>query len=164
MMRRMRRIHQTRKARGFTVVYWAVFFAVVGVPMAFMAAFANATGGFALLSLALPSMVAVLAFALLLWRWRAHQVEVTDDAVIERRNPLLVYTRRRGFDEIVEVGDCPPDRRGVEHGEGALLLRCRRRERDLVVEPVNAEQFLDDLIDADPTFARYRGRVTRQTS
>ncbi len=160
---RMRRTHETRRAPRFTLAYWAVIVAVLGLPTALLAAQAVATGTSPLAALALPSVIVVGVFALLLWRWNAHQLEVTDAAVIERRHPLLVYVRRRRLDEIVEVVECPADRRGVEHGPGALLLRCERPERDLVLAPANTEQFLEDLATVNDRFAQYRGRIARDS-
>lgn len=157
----MRRTHQVDHAPRFTARYWAVVVAVLGVPMVAIAVLAASAGQSPLATIALPWVVAVGVGASIAWRWRAHRLEVTDDSVVERRHPLVLYTRRRDLDEIVDVAPCPADRLGVEHPPSALLLRCSAAERDLVVSPANPQQFLDDLSAADPTLTRYRTRVAR---
>lgn len=157
----MRRTHETDLAPPFAVRYWAAVVAVVGLPLLAIAAIAAGAGASPLSAIALPWVVAVGAGALVAWRWRTHQLEVTDDAVVERRHPLVLFTRRRAFDEITEVAPCPADRRGLEHRESALLVACTLPERDLVVAPANPQQFLDDLAAADPELTRYRGRLVR---
>lgn len=159
----MRHTHQTQLSRTFTIRYWAVVAVMLGGPLALIAALAAGAGSSPLGALVVPWVIAVGVAGLLAWRWSAHRLEVTTDAVVERRHPLIWYQRRRTFDEIVEVTACPPERRGVEHGESALLLRCEKSQRDLVVCPANTEQFLDDVHAADPTLERYRGRVVRRS-
>lgn len=158
----MRLVHQTHLSSTFALRYWSALAVVLGVPIVLISAIEAGRDGSPLAGLALPWMLVVAVAGLIAWRWSAHRIEVTEQAVTERCHPLILYQRRRGIDEITEVVVCPPERRGVEHGESALLLRCRRPERDLVVSPANPEQFLDDLRAADPSFERYRGRVVRR--
>lgn len=161
MMRAMRRIHAARHARPFTQRYWGFIALVLTVPtlISLRAGMQEDVG--LQLSVAIPLGVSILVLALLWWRWSTHHIEVTDDAVIERRHPVLVYRRTRRLDEIVEVAPAPPERRELEHDDGALLLRCDQPHRDLVIMPENPVQFLDDLQAVDPRFARYRGRLVR---
>jgi len=107
-------------------------------------------------------MLVIGVAGLIAWRWSAHRIEVTTDAVTERCHPLILYPRQRRLDEIAEVVPCPPERRRLEHGPSALLLRCDQPHRDLVLTPANPQQFLDDLRAADPSFERYRGRIVRR--
>jgi hypothetical protein len=158
----LRLVHQTHLSWTFTLRYWAAVAAVLGVPIVLIAAIEAGRDGSPLAGLALPWMLVVAVAGLIAWRWSAHRIEVTEHAVIERCHPLIVYQRRRGIDEIAEVVVCPPERRGVEHDQSALLLRCRRPERDLVIAPANPQQFLDDLRAVDTSFERYRGRVIRR--
>lgn len=158
----MRHIHQTQVAPAFTIRYWTVVAVVLGVPIVLIAATEASRNGSPLAALALPWMLIVAVAGLIAWRWSAHRIEVTDDAVTEHFHPLIWYRRRRSLEEITEVVTCPPERRGLEHGESALLMRCKRPERDLVVAPANARQFLDDLRAADPSFERYLGRIVRR--
>lgn len=158
----MRKVHQTALTQAFAFRYWGVVGVVLVTPMLLIAASAAGRDVSPLAALATPWVLAVGTAALLLWRWRSHRLEVTTDAVIERRHPLIWYRRQRAFDEITEVVTCPPERRGLEHGESSLLLRCTRPERDLVIAPANANQFLDDLVAADPALTRYRGKVVRR--
>ena len=160
----MGKVHQTAITQAFAIRYWGVVGFVLVTPMLLIAAGAAARNQSPLAALAAPWVLAVGAAALLKWRWNSHRLEVSSDAVIERRHPLIWYERRRAFDEITEAVTCPPERRGVEHGESSLLLRCTRPERDLVVAPANADQFLDDLAAADPTMERYRGKVVRRST
>jgi hypothetical protein len=160
----MRRVHQTQFTQRFVLRYWGVVAALLGGSGVLIAATAASTGESPLGALALPWIVGVGVVALLVWRWSAHKLEVTGDAIIERRHPLIWYTRRRTLEEITEVVWCPPERRGLEHGEASLLLRCTRPERDMVIAPANADQFLDDLAAADPTLQRYRGKVVRRAA
>jgi len=158
----MRHIHRTHLARAFTIRYWTVVTVVLGVPIVLIAAMEASRNGSPLAALMLPWMLVVGVAALVAWRWSAHRIEVTDDAVTERCHPLVWYRRRRSLDEITEVIPCPPERRRLEHGESALLVRCDRPQRDLVVTPANPRQFLDDLSAVDPSFERYRGRIIRR--
>jgi hypothetical protein len=158
----MRLIHQTHLSSQFTIRYWSVVAVVLGVPIVLIAAIEAGRGGSPLAGLALPWMLVVAVAGLIAWRWSAHRIEITEDAVTERCHPLVLYQRRRGLDEIAEVATCPPERRGLEHDASALLLRCARPHRDLVVAPANPQQFLDDLRAADPSFERYRGRIVRR--
>lgn len=163
MMRAMRRIHAARHSRAFTQRYWGVVALVLAVPTAIsLRAGIEQDIGFQL-SVAVPLGVSILVLALLWWRWSTHHMEVTDDAVVERRHPVLFYRRTRRLDEITEVTAAPPERREVEHDEGALLLRCDEPRRDLVLMPENPVQFLDDLQAVDPRLARYRGRLVRES-
>jgi hypothetical protein len=139
--------------QAFAFRYWGVVGVVLVTPMLLIAA--SAAGDVSrLAALATPWVLAVGTAALLPLRWRSHRLEVTADAVIEGRHRLIWYQRRRAFDEITEVVTCPPERRGLEYGESSLLLRCTRPDRDLVIAPANANQFLDDLVAADPTLTR----------
>lgn len=157
----MRRLHTTQLARPFVVRYWTAVGLVLALPLLLIAATVAGSGGSPLNAIALPWIVAVGAAALVMWRWRAHRIEITDDAVIERHHPLLLYQRRRDLAEITEVGPCPPERRGVAETDASLLLRCRRPNRDLAVTPANPDQLLDDLAAVDPRLRRFRGRVVR---
>lgn len=158
----MRKVHQTAIAPAFAIRYWGVVGVVLVAPMLLIATTVAGRNGSPLAALATPWVLVVTVAALLAWRWNAHRLEITADAVIERRHPLIWYVQRRTFDEITEVVMCPSDRRGLEHGESSLLLRCTRPERDLVIAPANADQFLNDLNAADPAFERYRGKVIRR--
>ena len=158
----MRLVHQTHVSSAFTVRYWAVVGATLGVPIVLIAAIEAGREGGPMAGLALPGMLVVAVAGLISWRWSAQRVEGTGQAGTERRHPPLLHQPRRRFHQITEVVACPPERRGLEHGESALLLRCQRPERDLVIAPANPRQFLDDLCAADPSFERYRGRLARR--
>lgn len=158
----MRKVHQTAITGVFAFRYWGVVGFMLAIPLLLIALSAAGQGQSPLAALAAPWVVAVCLVALLAWRWRAHRLEITDEAVIERRHPLIWYVRRRALDEITEVVTCPPERRGLEHGQTSLLVRCTRPERDMVIAPANPDQFLDDLMAVDPSMERYRGKVIRR--
>lgn len=161
MIAAMRRIHAARHARPFTLRYWGTVALVLAVPTAISLRAGIDRDLGVQLAVVVPLAVSILVVGLLWWRWSTHHLEITGDAVVERRHPVLMYRRTRWFDEIVEVGPAPADRRGLEHDKGALLLACDHSRRDLVVMPENPVQFLDDLQAVDPRFARYRGRAVR---
>lgn len=158
----MRRIHHVNHPRAFARRYWGVVALVLIPPILISLAMGlrDATG--LQLAVAIPVVVSIVVASLLRWRWSTHHLEVTDTAIVERRHPILVYRRVRRLDEVSEVVPCPPERRALEHGETALLLRCAQAHRDLVVGPEDPQQFLDDLQAAEPRFTRYRGRLIRE--
>lgn len=158
----MRRIHRVNHPRTFARRYWGAVALVLIPPIlvSLVIGLRDATG--LQLAVAIPVVVSIVVASLLRWRWSTHHLEVTDTVVVERRHPILVYQRMRRIEEITEVVPCPPERRGLEHGETALLLRCAQAHRDLVVGPEDPQQFLDDLQTAEPRFARYRGRLVRE--
>lgn len=159
LLERTTRVHRARHSRIFTLIYWSIIAAIVGICLRFMAN-ASEEGISTWHIVILPLCTTVVA--LLLWRWAWHRYEIQPTTLVERSHPYLFTGRQRQIHEILEAIPCRASLRLADTHPDAVLIVCEDPQRALLISPRDRRAFLEDLMAADPSLRR-DGEIVRRT-